>query len=295
VPAAPFWADLEAHLAGVAELDRESRVKTMATRVPAATETAWIEMVRDALVDHCLADLKAFRDMLRTAAQDLEKIVMENGGPPLVVQFQFLNDDRAAQVIDQHLVPQRRYQGEVSRPGWFEYLMAARRYQMVVFMFLSAFGLSFLRSYRDFMIPVAIALLLLGVLQVVHSVRRERVESLARELEKARELLRTESRRMIADVQRAWPALVAQHLTDQLPLVLGQIETSLRDYFTRVANEGAEERQRIQRQLQAFESAERKLTAPEKGREAVAQAVAHVRGELRQLLAAAIRPATSVR
>ena len=97
------------------------------------------------------------------------------------------------------------------------------------------------------------------------------------------------TRRMVGDVQRSWPGLVAQHLSDQLPLVLGHVETSVRDFFNRLANEGAEDRQRLQRQLQAFDVAERKLAAPQKGREAVSQAIAHVRGELKQLIAGSVR------
>lgn len=288
-PAAPFWRALDEHLSGISELDREPRVKSLVTRLPTHAEEAWLDMVRQALVSHCLADLAALRDMLRAAGREIEEAVAEAGGPPLVVQFQHLTDDRVLRLVDQQLVPQRRYQGEIPRPGFFEYLMAARRYQMVVFMFLSAFGLSFLRTYREFMIPAAIGLLSLGMLQVAHSVKRERIESVAKELDKVREQLRNETRRMIADVQRAWPGLVSQHLSDQLPLALGNAEASVRDFFARVTNDAAEERQRLQRQLQSFEVAERKLTAPMKGRETVSQAIAHVRGELRQLIAAAVR------
>jgi hypothetical protein len=264
-------------------------VRTVATKLPADVEGEWLQALRTSLKRHCLADLGALRDTQRAAVNDIEKAVADAGGPPLVIPFQQMADDRLERVLDTHVVAQRKYQGEIPKRGAFEYMMMARRYQTVVFMFLSAFGLSFLRSYREFMIPAAVLLLSFGGLQVANSVRREREETLAKELDKIRELLRTESRRIIADVQRAWLLVVTQHASDQVSAVLGQVEASVRDYFTRLSSEGAEERQRLQRQLQSFEAAERKLVAPSRARQVTAQALAQVRGELRQLIAAVVQ------
>ena len=288
-PSAGFWQDLEKTLESIDRIEQEVRVKTVATRLPAESEAVWLEMVRSALRRHGVADLSAMRDMLRVEGQEVEKAVAQAGGPPVVVQFQALTDERLDRVLNQYVASQRTYHGELPKPGFFEYLTIARRYQMVVFMFLSAFGLSFLRTYREFMIPAAILLLSLGGLQVAQSVRRERVESIEKELEKIKELLRNESKRIVGDVNRAWTGALSQHLADQLPVVLGGIEATVRDYFARQANESAEERQRLQRQLQAFETAERRLMAPEKSREAVANGVAKVRTELRQLLVSGLR------
>jgi hypothetical protein len=290
-PVSPFWKELEERLAAIDTLDRELRVKTIATRIPADVEDDWLEALRAGLVRHCLADLGALRDTLRAASHEVEKVVVEAGGPPLVVPLQQITDERLTRILDASLITQRKYQGEIPKQGLFEYLMMARRYQTLVFMLLSAFGLSFLRSYREVMIPVVITLLSLGVLQMIHSVRRERVEVQLKELEKVRELLRAETRRMLGDVQRAWPALIAQHLSEQLPIVLAQVETAIREHVSRMTADGNEERQRLQRQMQAFEVSERKLIAPQKARDGLAQASAQIRGELRQLIAAALRAA----
>lgn len=289
---APFWADVDRRLEAIDALDTEARVRTLATKLQAEAETAWLQLLRDRLWQHGVADLAALRDTLRAAGHDIEKTVGEADGPPVVIRFQQLSDERLTRLLDQHLLFQRKYQGEMVQHGPLEYISMARRYQTIVYMFLSAFGLSFLRSYREFMIPAAIALLSLGGLQVVNSVRRERVEKFARELEKLRDVLRSELRRMVSDMQRAWPAAVAQHLTDQVPYGIGSVETSIRDHYSRLAAEGAEERQRLQRQLQMYEVAERKLAAPAKARDGIAQNIAQLRGELRQLIVSTTRPQT---
>jgi hypothetical protein len=290
-PTAPLWAAVDSDLAAIAALEEEARVKTVGLKVSAAAEASWLERVRGTLTQHCLADRAAVRDMLKDAAAAIEKDVADAGGPPLVVQFQQLTDQRLNRVLDNALVPQRRYQGELPQQGFFQYLMMARRYQTVAFMLMSAFGLSFVRSYREFMLPAAVMLLSFGAVQVVHSVKRERVEMLRRELEKVRDLLRAETRRMTKEVESGWLGVVNQHLADQLPHALGAVEAAVREHAARTAGEGAEDKQRLQRQVQSSDSAEKKLLALQKSREGIAQGLAQVRGELRTMVAAAARGA----
>ncbi len=291
-PSSAFSLELEESLARMDRLAEERRSRAIATTLAAEDEEAWLRLVRETVTRHCNDDLAAMRDMLRSAADDLQKAVTDAGGPPVVAQWQPLADDRVRRVVDTALRPQRHYEGTIPQHGFYEYAMMARRYQMIVFMTMSAFGLSFLRSYPQFMVPAAVVLLSGGTLHVVHSVRRERVEQAAHELEKAREMLRGETRRIVGELARSWVQLLSQHLSDQLPLVLGSAEASLREQVAHAANEGAEERQRLQRQLQGLEAAERKLAMPQKAREGAMQAIGQMRGELRQMVAAALQGRT---
>lgn len=291
-PTAPLWATLDTDLAAVEALEQEARVKATALKLSAADEERWLQRLRTTLLQHGIADIAAVRDMLKQAAAEIEHDVTAAGGPPVVVQFQPLTDQRLVWLLDNTLVPVRKYHGELPEQGFFQYLMMARRYQTVAFMLMSAFGLSFVRAYRDFMLPAAIVLLSLGAIQVVHSVKRERVETLAKELEKVRELLRTESRRMVEKVEGGWLAAVKQHLGDQLQ-ILAQVESSARDHITRTEGENDEERQRLTKQVKTADTTEKKVVALQKAREGFAQGVAQVRGELRALIAAAVRGAAA--
>lgn len=290
---ADLWKQLDGDLAAITRFDEEKRVKALALKLAAADEERWLGRLRAALVQHCVGDIAAVRDMLRQLGADIEKDVADGGGPPLVVHFQQMTDQRLVRLIDNALVPQRKYQGEMPQQGFFQYLMMARRYQTVAFMLMSAFGLSFIRSAREFMLPAAIVLLSLGTLQVVQSVKRERAETLQKELEKLRELLRLETRRMIGQVETGWLAAVNQHLGDQLMPVIAQLESSAREQASRAAADTAEDKLRLQRQVQGCDSAEKKVLALQKTREGFAQGVAQVRGELRSLIAAAIRGAAA--
>lgn len=290
-PSGQTWAELESLLASLTALDEQARAKTLSTRVPDKFHDEWTTRLHSILVRSADADVVAMRDLFRVLADDIVQTVARAGGPAIVVNFQFLDRSRFDRVVEQSAASSRPYQGELPRPGMFEYAMIARRYQTLLFMFMSAFGLSFLRTYREFMIPAGIILLTLGGLSVYNSVKRERYEGRKKELDKAREGLRADARRLLTDVQRAWTSLVSQHLSDQVPFVTGQIEALVRDSTARAAEEAGAERQRIQRQLQGYETVERRLVASARGREVAASAIAQFRGELRQLISSALRTA----
>ena len=290
-PNGTLFQEVEEQLAAMPALTREDRLKTTSTRVSPEFEEELLETVHARALAHGSRDLVAMRDMFRLVQTEVEQLLATHGGPPIVLQLQYLTDDRLRKLLDMQVLLQRRYPGELPRAGFFEYVMIARRYQMVFFMFFSAFGLSFLRTYREFMIPTAILLLSFGAINVINSVRRERTESLEREMEKAREMLRADLRRMFSEVQRGWTATVAQHLSDQVPLVVGQVESALRESAGRRGEAASEDRQRLQRQLQGLETSERRLQSVSKARDLVANAVAQIRGELRQLFVSALKAA----
>ena len=289
-PSGAIWAEVDAAVAGLSFLDEEKRAKTRALGVPKAFEDDLLRILREKISAHCIGDLVALKDLYRIVSAEVDRVLDAAGGPPVVIQFGYLPDEKLERLLERSVSLERRYQGELPRSGFFEYVMMARRFQVILFMFISAFGLSFLRQYQGFMVPASILLLSSGGLYVWHSVKKERVESTRRELEKAREALRGEVKRMLSELQRGWAQALQQHLSDQQPHLLSQVEGTWRDYQARKGTETADEKLRLQRQLQGFETQERKLQAPQKGRDGVVTGLAQLRGELRQLFLAALRP-----
>lgn len=274
---------LEVDLAAITTLEREDHSRTTSLCLPPATEAALLADLRENLTRHFLADLLAMRDLFRIIQQDVETFLEQRDGPPFLTQFQYLPDDRLYRLLDTAIVQQRHYQGEVPRGGFFEYAMSARRYLSLLLMFLSSFGLSFLRGYRAFMIPVSILVLAIGAIIVGNNVKKERKESTERELEKAREAIRTDWKRICVDAQRGWLNLIGQHMAEQTQQALYQAEAALREHAARRTGEASDEKQRIQRQLQVLETAEKKLQLAARGRDTVTRAISQIRGELKQL------------
>jgi hypothetical protein len=280
---------LDENLAGLGGLESEKRAKSTSYRIPEQFETSYTNTVRDALTKQVQSDLLAMQDLFRILQGEIERQMVSLGGPPLTLCFRLIDEDRVTRLLQSTIVFQRSYHSELIRHGFFEYAMMARRYLMILFMIISAFGLSFLRGYREFMIPASILLLSIGGMMVFRSVNRERGEVMEKELEKARESLRAESKRIFSDVQRAWSGLISQHLTDQSQVAISQIEASIRSAQAQRGNDLGEEKLRLQRQLQTLENAERKLQMASKNKEMVVNAISQIKGELRQLVIGGIR------
>lgn len=213
-PSSELSRTLEEQIQSLHELEEEKRTRHVVTRIPESIEQKVLQTIAntvDALLDRQTLDVESWIATVESA--------MGADAAPIRTD---LDDARRASagirsIVRQSVRFERHYSGQEPRPGWFEYLMIARRYQTVVFMLLSAFGLSFLRSYKEFMIPVSVMMLAIGALAVVNTARKERAESHHKELVAAREGLRAECRRIVMEVQRQFGGLMSnfsrQYLT----------------------------------------------------------------------------------
>jgi hypothetical protein len=129
-------------------------------------------------------------------------------------------------------------------------------------------------------------LVLIGAWRVYRALPRERAESMAREIEKARDILRAESKRIFSEAERGWTSAISDALRDEQATVLLQFEAAVREGQSRKNTEMNEERSRVQRAMEGLQHAEGQLSVSAKTRDAVLNAGAQLRGALRQLIAA---------
>ena len=133
-----FWRETNDKVEGLAELERENLAKSTVTTLPDGFQEELLADIEEQLSRHCISDLVAMRDLFQVSHEEVEQAVIEAGGPPVVTHFEHLTDDKFRRVMETQLVFQREYRGELPRKGPFEYLMIARRYQMILFMMFSA-------------------------------------------------------------------------------------------------------------------------------------------------------------
>jgi hypothetical protein len=283
-PAGALTQAIEQALERVSRIEHSPRIRTTVTRLSEDDERDFLAAVRRAIVSHGLVDLTTVRDLVRLVEQETTDRLGADLSSVVRVSIQPLSDERLKRIAHVSVGLSRHYQGELPKPGFVEYLMIARRYQMVLVMFLSSFGLSAVRSLRHLMIPIGVLLLSLGGLNVARTVRRDRIESQQRELDRARDLLKSEARRMVQEFQRLWPDVISQHLQDQWPPLVTSIERSIRDRMARDAAEAGTARQRAQRQTQGYDALERRLATSSRARDAMASTLAQLLGELRQVI-----------
>jgi hypothetical protein len=281
---------VDKRLEAIQTLDDKQQSGKTSLAVSAGVEAELMNDVRSDIEGELCGDLVAMRDMFRLVQTDMEGFLESRGAPPIVPQFQYLTEDRLYRLLDNNLILQRRYSGEMKHGGLFEYAMASRRYLSLMFMALSSFGLlSYFRRSPVIMLPVTFFVLIIGGLVTVNSARRERIETSQREIEKARELLRSEFKRAFAEVQRGWSGILCQHLAEQLQNTLSRAEAAIRDFQSRQSTDASDEKQRIQRQLQNLETTEKRLQMSARGRDTVGKAISQTRGELKQLILSLVK------
>jgi hypothetical protein len=265
-------------------LEEEPRMRTMLLKIPEDFQDQLREYLWQAFSDHFRTALLSMRDLFALITNEVEDVLSAANGPPIVLNFQYISDQQIQNILETTIVFQRTYRGELPRPGFFEYLMMARKSQTVLFMIFSAFGLSFLRRYREFMLPLSIILLSFGAIYAVQRVKKERAEMMEKEIDKAKEALEAESRRIIGEVQRSFLVLINQHLAAQNQNVLSQMDSALRDFQNRTSAQALDEKQKLQRQLQGLDVSEKKLYPSLKSREVIGTMLAQLKGELRQII-----------
>ncbi len=282
--------EIESTIKAFSEFDYEKKPKIFVVRVPADLQNQLLARTKQVLAEAGRADLVAMGEMFRKAQEDVEKLVESKGGPPTVVHFHYLPDHELTNLLERSIGIQRPYQGTLARRGPMDYFMAARRYQMIFFMMFSAFGLSFVRSYRQIMVPLTVLLLSFGLLNVVNSTRKQEKETEELELEKARELLRAEFRRCMNEVDKNWSSILSNHLAAQQSEVLENIDSSVKSFFEGASRQASEDKVLQQRQLKGIDQAERKLTEADKKVQVVPQELEQLNTQIVQLFTAAVRP-----
>ena len=285
--------EIEATIKAFDQFDFEKKPKIFVVRVPAAVQNGLLARTKQILEEAGRADLVAMGEVFRKTQEDVEKLVEAKGGPPTVVHFHYLPDHELTNLLDRSIRIQRAYSGTLARRGPMDYFMAARRYQMIFFMMFSAFGLSFVRSYRQIMVPLTVLLLSFGLLNVINSTRKQEKETQELELEKARELLRAELRRCMNEIDKNWSSVLSNHLTSQQAEMVEKIDNTLTSFFAGANRQAAEDKQLQQRQLKGLDQSERKLVEAAKRVQAAPQELEQLRDQMTQLYSAAVQPGQS--
>ena len=279
--------EMEGVIEALDELGVEKRPKIDVMTVPESVQQQLLGRTTEELSALVRTEITRLDALLEEAEKSVVETVETKGGPPTTVHLTRLPRAALANQLERSVVLQRGYRGEVARRGPMDFFMAARRYQMIFFMVASAFGLSFIRSYREFTIPVGVLLLSYGLLSVVNSARRQRAETEEKELSKAKDNLRSDMQRAMNDVRRAWEQTISGHLSEQQSAVLEAIDQSMKAFAAEANRQAAQQRELVQQQLKTLETSKRKVAEGAKKAELSRQDLGPLIDQLQTFYAAA--------
>lgn len=285
-----LWREIDAAAGALDRFDSVKKPKVDAVTIPPDFQRPLIDRIKEVLGGVCRSSLVELHDFLRDIKEKVERILEERGGPPVVLHFQHLPKDRVDTVLQRAVVIQRPYKGEITRKGVMDFFMAARRYQMLFFMVFSAFGLSFIRQFTAFTIPAGMVLMAYGMLNVVNGARKQRAEAEEKELDKARDMLRSELSRAMSEVQKSWDQTVSTFMGDQQNAALELIENAVRSSSAMGSRQAAGDKELVQQQIKSLDATQRKLAEGMKKAEAAGQELKQIRGSLIEFYVDATNP-----
>lgn len=287
----PIWKQIEALLFTFTNLLWRQKSKSEVAEVPPHILASLIKVISDMLRSQCINDLAAMRDLWKLINNDLEQVSLRHETAPIALVLSVLDSGSYEQMLSRTVIFQRTFESERRKPSITEILMSVRKYPMLlitILMYGSYTGLTIrwhnsqaLQKYLQYAFGV---LIVLGILETIKAAMKGRSESNERELAKAKELIRSEIKRFLADAQRLWIAAIKQNLNDQSRELLARWEAGTRQQLARRAMKIAEDRQQLQVQSQGLVNAEKRLATIMRQRDGVASALSQLQMQLRQLL-----------
>ncbi len=253
-----LWAGLDEKIEALEELKQEKMTKKVEFTLPGTFEEDYLSTLYGELYTSCKEDLLALDHLYEAVTSFTETEVKRLKLALVPYYFKHLTETQITRVLDGAIRYDRTYRGEMRSTGFYEYFMAMRRYQMIVLIMASQFGFRDIRRRPEIFIPISVFLLLLGGFLVMRSVKKEKVECQQSELEKARELLRNETKRMFSDLQRDWFNVLTEHLRDQMNSFNQHIEKQLKEGAGKLISDQNEKKVQLSKQSIGIELKEKK-------------------------------------
>ncbi|MEI6765323.1 MAG: hypothetical protein WCM76_06750 [Bacteroidota bacterium] len=277
-----LWYATETSLDELAALDSEKKAKRHEFVIPPLFENNFLNNLYQHLNDHCAKDISSMSDMYDSFSLKMEEDLGKSNIAVVPYYFKHLTDDSYRKILDSTVRIDRPYKSELRRMGGYEYFMAIRRYQMIFFMMFSTFGLSFIRGMLEIMIPLTIILLVIGGYFVFKTVKKEKDEMAVKELDKAKESLLNETKRMFSDVQREWPSVITEHQREQMQAYIAHIERHVKGVLSKRLSDQGDKKQLLNKQIQGIDVKEKKLAAAQISNNQLQHHIVQYEKELRQ-------------
>jgi hypothetical protein len=213
------------------------------------------------LSDQFVGAMRLTNDALNSLEKEVVRTCQQKGVPVVSLFMNYLNDKELSLTLDSSIRIERPYEAAVQRKGFYEYFMAVRKYQMIFLMFISLFGIgSYIRRQPKIMITATLILTAFGAYTLRKTVKQERQEQTDKEVERAREMLRDETKRMSSETLQRWRKQLSDYFKTLNVQIMRQIDESTQIYQQRRQVQMEDEKRTFQRISQGFDVVEKQLS-----------------------------------
>ena len=253
-----FWGKVFSTIDTLKQLETTEKAKTNMLKVPDKARDLFLTHTRNVLESQFLKVSQLVNDALRVMNDDINKTTVQKGIGGIDFFITPLSDKESQIALDSVIRLERPYEANVQRKGFYEYFMAVRKYQMIFIMFISLFGIgSYIRKQPKIMITATLILTGFGAYSLRKTVKQEREEQAEKELEKAREVLREEVKRMGSETVQHWRKQLTEYFKGLNNQLIKQVEETAQSYLIRKHTVLEDEKRMQQRMLQNIDNADK--------------------------------------
>ncbi len=270
--------NLLAELHGLEEIQG---TKQNTLRIPDPFLQYFRQQLKAELSQQMVNDIKSANDLLHESAAELMKKLERESNTHFGQRVNFMTTDTLNSLLEGLGHSDRNYEGTVAKKGAYEYFMAMRKYQMLVFMMASSLGLTFFKNMRLYMIPLTIVLIGYGAYSVSVNVRKEREEGTDKELSKAKDHLLALAKNMASEVNRYWIKQMQEHLKAEFTALILAAETTLKTEEEKQGQLEEQAKMNSQRTNAGFEMMDKKIENARKNRNGWERTLSRLKTDLR--------------
>lgn len=255
-----FWGKIYPSIDTLSELETTEKAKSNVLKIHDTVRDAYLNLNRKVLQQQFKSTMRLVNDAVSSLEKDMAQVCQQNNVPMVSLFVNPLSDKELPIILDSTVRVERPYEATVQRKGFYEYFMAVRKYQMLFLMLVSLFGIgSFIRKQPQIMITASLILTAFGAYTLRKTVRQERQEQTDKEVERAREMLRDETKRIGNETLQRWRKQMADYFKTLNSQVLRQIEETTSNYQQRKSAQQDEEKRTYQRIIQNLDTNDKAL------------------------------------
>jgi hypothetical protein len=238
-----------------ADLEHEAGSKSVKLTLASVAQGQLVTSLRRCLKDEVTRDVAAMAESLLALQRRLEPALEAAAGVPVRLSMSAPDSAALWSEISDMVSVDVRYRGEMPRRGFFQRLGEGRKAVFAGMMVLSLLGSFAGFSWRGVgLLGVAFLLVFVAVVMLTYrNWQREDAERLDKELERVREQLSTECRRLAGEVQREKVVRLTAHADQIKRQVQMQIDDLQRDRQQREQAQLAELRDRSRRRKEQLD------------------------------------------
>lgn len=245
------------------DLAQETGQKMIRLRLSDDFQASLQRALRKAMKEELRRDLITLRDGQDALRHSLESLLETATGNPVSLALAPPSESDAWATMGELVKVEIRYRGEMPRRGFLQRLGEGRRAVFAVMMILSLVGSMIGFSWRG-LGAVGLVFLLMFAGVVIHTYRawkREDSDKLDGELDRVREQLTTECRRIATEVQREKQQRLGEQLEQSKRSLTRRLDELLRDRLQSDQEQIAEQRERARLRLRKLDQQLRDLQA----------------------------------